>query len=80
MKVGRTDGDVIIRIVHQINESTPDKPILSLIIRTTNARALERGLQAVLELRGRKVEGGGVAQDDSRGTGCGVSSIMKGPA
>jgi hypothetical protein len=59
LKVGRTDGEVIDRIVRQINESTPDRPALSLVIRTENARALERGLQAVLELRDRKVMGAG---------------------
>ena len=59
LKVGRTDGDAIDRIVRQINESTPDTPALSLVIRTENARALEKALQATLELRGSKVFGGG---------------------
>jgi len=59
MKVGRTKGDVIGRIVQQINESTPDKPTLSLIIRTESMHALEKALQGVLEVRGRKVLGGG---------------------
>ena len=59
MKVGRTHGEVVDRIVQQINESTPDKPTLLLIIRTENARALEKALQGVLEVRGRKVSGGG---------------------
>ncbi|HEV2425980.1 MAG TPA: hypothetical protein VGZ29_14215, partial [Terriglobia bacterium] len=51
MKVGRTDRDVVDRIVRQINESTPDRPALSLVIRTDNARALEKALQGVLEVR-----------------------------
>ena len=38
LKVGRTDGEVIDRIVRQINESTPERPVLSLVIRTENAR------------------------------------------
>jgi hypothetical protein len=59
LKIGRTDGEVIDRIVRQINESTPDKPALSLVIRTENARALERGLQAILEVRDHKIRGGG---------------------
>jgi len=59
LKVGRTDGEVIGRIVRQINESTPDRPALSLVIRTENARALEKALQGALELRGSKIVGGG---------------------
>lgn len=59
MKVGRTHGEVVDRIVQQINESTPDKPTLSLVIRTENAHAMEKALQGVLEVRGRKVPGGG---------------------
>jgi hypothetical protein len=59
MKVGRTQGEVVDRIVQQINASTPDRPALSLVIRTENAHALEKALQGVLEVRGRKVLGGG---------------------
>lgn len=59
VKVGRTQGEVVDRIVQQINASTPDKPALSLVIRTENAHALEKALQGVLEVRGRKVAGGG---------------------
>jgi Meiotically up-regulated gene 113 len=59
MKIGRTDGDVIGRIVNQINESTPDRPVLHLVLSTSNPGALERALHGALVLRNRKVDGGG---------------------
>jgi hypothetical protein len=59
LKIGRTDGDVIRRIVNQINESTPDRPVLHLVLATNNPGALERALQGALVLRDRKVVGGG---------------------
>jgi hypothetical protein len=59
LKIGRTDGDVVSRIVNQINESTPDRPVLHLVLATSNPSALERALHGGLVLRDRKVEGGG---------------------
>jgi hypothetical protein len=59
MKIGRTDGDVIGRIVNRINESTPDRPVLHLVFSTSNPGALERALHGALVLRNRKVDGGG---------------------
>jgi hypothetical protein len=59
LKVGRSDGDVVNRIARQISTSTPDKPALVLIIRTGDCRGLEKAIQGVLRVRGRKVIGGG---------------------
>jgi hypothetical protein len=59
LKIGRSDGDVVKRIASQINTGTPDKPALSLVIRTEDCRALEKTIHGVLEFRKRKVAGGG---------------------
>jgi hypothetical protein len=59
LKVGYATGDVVQRIADQIFTSTPDKPVLHLEIKTNDCRALERAIHAVLELRGRKIKGGG---------------------
>ncbi|SRR6266849_9926319 len=59
LKVGYTEGDTVQRIADQIYTSTPDKPVLHVEIRTGNCRALERAIQNVLEVRGRKIAGGG---------------------
>jgi hypothetical protein len=59
LKIGRTNGDVVSRIVSQINASTPDRPVLHLVLATSNAGALERALHGALVLRDRRVEGGG---------------------
>jgi Meiotically up-regulated gene 113 len=59
LKIGRTDGNVVRRIVDQINESTPDRPVLHLVLATSNPGALERALHGALVLRDRTVEGGG---------------------
>jgi hypothetical protein len=50
---------VIDRIARQISTGTPDKPALLLVIRTDDCTSLERAMQGVLEVRGRKVIGGG---------------------
>jgi hypothetical protein len=59
LKIGATKNDVIQRIVSQINTSTPDKPILYLKIKTPKCMALERAIHATLEIRERKIQGGG---------------------
>jgi hypothetical protein len=59
LKVGRCDGDVIGRVTSQIGTSTPDKPVLFLVIRTHDCRALEMAMHGVLRLKRRKVTGGG---------------------
>ena len=59
LKVGRSNGDVIMRVTQQITTSTPDKPSLFLIFRTQNCRALEMALHGIMQVQGRKVLGGG---------------------
>ena len=59
LKIGRTDGDTVQRIALQITTGTPDKPVLMVEIKTNTCRALERAMHAILEARGKKVDGGG---------------------
>ena len=59
LKIGYATGDVVQRIADQIYTSTPDKPVLCLEIRTNDCRNLERAIHAVLQVRGRKIAGGG---------------------
>jgi hypothetical protein len=59
LKIGRADGSVEERIARQICTGSPGKPMLVLEIRTDDCRKLERALHAVLDLRGRKIVGGG---------------------
>jgi len=59
LKVGSSTGDAISRVASQIHTSTPDKPKLLVLIRTTDARALERSIHGILRLHGRKVPGAG---------------------
>lgn len=59
LKIGYTEGDTVQRIAAQISTGTPDKPVLHIEIKTDNCRALERAIQSVLEVRGRKILGGG---------------------
>lgn len=59
LKIGRTEGDVVTRIISQINPSTPDRPKLYLVIGTDHPGPLERALHGALVLRDRRVEGGG---------------------
>jgi hypothetical protein len=59
LKVGFTEVDTVQRIAAQIGTGTPDKPVLSLEIKTNNCRALERAIQSILETRGQKIDGAG---------------------
>lgn len=59
LKIGVTSGDPVARVATQISTSTPEKPKLSVLIRSDRARRLERALHAVLEFRDRRIVGGG---------------------
>jgi T5orf172 domain len=59
LKIGYTEADLRQRIAAQISTSTPDRPSLVLEIRTDNCRALERAVHGSLEVRGKRVQGGG---------------------
>jgi hypothetical protein len=59
LKVGLTEVDTVQRIAAQIGTGTPDKPVLSVEIKTNNCRALERAIQSILETRGQKIDGAG---------------------
>lgn len=59
LKIGSAMDDPVARVAAQISTGTPDRPVLHLVIRTHDCRALERAMHAILRLRGRRVEGGG---------------------
>ena len=59
LKIGQTGGDVLDRIAKQINTSTPDRPLLKLVIRTGQAVHIERMLHAALRAKGAEIAGGG---------------------
>jgi hypothetical protein len=59
LKIGYTEVDTVQRIAAQIGTGTPDKPVLSVEIKTNNCRALERAIQSILETRGQKINGAG---------------------
>jgi len=46
-------------VMSKISTSTPDRPVLYLTMRTHDCRSLEKALHGVLQLRGRKITGGG---------------------
>src|SRR5690606_38256484 len=59
LKIGLTTSDVVQRVAAQVSTGTPDRPALSLVIMTHSCQSLERAIHAILEYRGRKIEGGG---------------------
>lgn len=59
LRIGSAHGDPVARIAAQISTGTPDRPRLSVPMRTHDCIALERALHALLRLRGRKVPGAG---------------------
>ena len=59
LKIGLTEGDTVQRIAAQIGTGTPDKPVLTLEIRTHDCSSLEKAIHAILKYRGQKVDGGG---------------------
>jgi T5orf172 domain len=54
-----TQTDCVLRIVQQINTSTPDRPVLYVEIKADRSSALERAIHSALNLRGKKISGGG---------------------
>ena len=59
LKIGLTEEDTVQRIAAQIGTGTPDKPVLTLEIRTHDCSSLEKAIHAILKYRGQKVDGGG---------------------
>jgi hypothetical protein len=59
-KVGSTLGDPDLRVIGEgALTAFPRCPIIGLVIRTENARSLERAIHAALTLAGKRIEGGG---------------------
>lgn len=54
LKIGRSANDPVTRIASQINSSTPDRPVLYLVIQTYDPGPLERLLHNALILRKQK--------------------------
>ena len=75
LRVGKTVGVVVDRIVQQINASTPDKPKLLLEVKTRDCGTFEAVLRGILTLRGCKVHGGG--DEWFRATRDDIESILR---
>jgi len=54
-KIGRTDGDPLIRVLNQVSTALPEFPTIALAIKTNDARSLERAIQNILNLKKRKI-------------------------
>jgi len=52
-KIGRTDGDPILRVMAQANTALPERPEIALVVRTAQPAALELALHSILKLGGR---------------------------
>ena len=59
LKIGSAMDEPVARVAAQISTATPDRPVLRLVIRTHDCRALERAFHNILRLKGRKVQGAG---------------------
>lgn len=59
LKIGSAAGDAIARVAAQIGTGTPDRPMLQLVIKTHDCRALERALHGIFHWRGCRVAGAG---------------------
>lgn len=55
-KIGRTERDVITRINSQCGTSSPEKPIIGIIIKTSQSARLERIFHEILKFRGKHQE------------------------
>lgn len=54
-KIGRTDRDPFQRIISQSSTSLPESPVIALIIKTHNSRALETIIHNILSYRNKKI-------------------------
>lgn len=54
-KIGRTDGDPLIRVLNQVSTALPEFPIIALVIKTDDPRSLERAIQNILTLNKKKI-------------------------
>jgi hypothetical protein len=55
-KIGRTDGDPLLRVLSQVATALPEKPHIALVLRTSQPSAWESALHGVLTLRGLQLE------------------------
>lgn len=78
LKVGKTVGAAVDRIVQRINVSTPDRPTLVLELRTSDCGKLEAVLHGALAPRGCKILGGG--DEWFRASRDSVETILRSPA
>lgn len=60
-KIGMSERDPVLRVLSQGGTGMPEVPVIALVIRTSQASALEKALHYVLTARGK-------ATDSSRGT------------
>lgn len=55
-KIGFATGDARLRIKHQVQTSSPEKPVIGLIVKTDDAYLLEQALHAILRLNHKDVK------------------------
>jgi hypothetical protein len=54
-KIGRTNGDPLIRVLNQVSTSLPEYPNIALKIKTEDSRSLEHAIHNILTLKKRKI-------------------------
>jgi hypothetical protein len=52
-KIGRTETDPLSRVLSQTSTALPEKPYISIIVRTNQSRELENAIHSILKLRNR---------------------------
>lgn len=62
-KIGMTESDVGSRVKRQMTAAIYEKPEIGLEIRTDNPRCLEKAIHAILELKDRKIDTSGKANE-----------------
>ena len=62
-KIGMTESDVGSRVKGQMTAAIYEKPEIGLEIRTDNPRCLERAIHAILELKDKKIDTSGKANE-----------------
>jgi hypothetical protein len=55
-KIGRTDRDPLQRVLSQASTALPEKPHISLIVKTDVASHLEAALHGILTVRNRRID------------------------
>ena len=55
-KIGKTEGDPLLRVLSQASTALPEQPHIALILKTDYPNSLEQVLHGVLTIKGRKID------------------------